>query len=119
MTSSVYDILRRKLGSVLKFVQLVDYEKKKKKKGLELITILLLVCKTYLEKFSFYHLGNLDDLIQSDFLVIPKITFDNVCKPLHYVLTSPLSSDPLNVKAVERKGKKYKQSNNSRTKRAF
>ena len=27
-----------------------------------------------------YYLGNFDDLIQSDFLVVPKITFANLCK---------------------------------------
>ena len=33
-----------------------------------------------------HHLGNLDDLIQSGFWVIPKITFANSCKPIQDVI---------------------------------
>ena len=50
-----------------------------------------------------YQLGNLDDLIQSGFSFIPKIKFANLCKPIHDVIIIPVSSDSLNLEAVERK----------------
>ena len=33
-----------------------------------------------------YHLGSFDDLIKSSFWVIQKITFANLCKPIHDVI---------------------------------
>ena len=50
-----------------------------------------------------YHLGN------CDFSVIPKIEVDNLCKPIHDVITVPVSSDPLNLEAVERKEKELQK----------
>ena len=41
-----------------------------------------------------YNLGNFDDLIQTSFWVIPKVTFANLCKPIHDVIIIPVSSDP-------------------------
>ena len=67
-----------------------------------------------------YHPSNFDDLIQSGFSVIPKITFVNLWKPIHDVIIIPVSSDPLNLETVERIEKRnYKKWNISRTKRAF
>ena len=37
-----------------------------------------------------------DDLIQSGFWVIPKITFGNLCKAIHDIIIIPVSYDPLN-----------------------
>ena len=70
-------------------------------------------------KISFlviYHLGKVDSLIQKSFRVIPKITIDNLRKAIHDVIIIPVSSDPLKIEAVERKGKNYKKNNISRTK---
>ena len=66
------------------------------------------------------HLGSSDDLIQSGFWVIPKIIFAYLCnKPIHDFIIITVSSDHLNLKNMERKGKKYTNLNISRTKRAF
>ena len=86
----------------------------KNKRGLELVTsrkfrkIPLLVIH-YLTKF--------DDMIFSSFRVIPKITFANLCKPIHDIINYSTSIWPFKI--VERKGKNYKNLNISRTKRAF
>ena len=42
-----------------------------------------------------YHLGNFDDLIQSHFWIIPKITYAYVCKTIQYIIIIPVSSDPI------------------------
>ena len=39
-----------------------------------------------------YHLGNFDDVIQSGFWVILKITFVNLCKPIYDIIIIPVSS---------------------------
>ena len=54
-------------------------------------------------------MGNFDDLMQSGFWVIPKVTFANLSKPVSKVTIIPVSSDPLNLEAVEGKGKKTKK----------
>ena len=54
-----------------------------------------------------YHPGDFDDLIQSSFSVISKITFVNLWKPIHDFITFQFSSDPLNLETVERMEKKY------------
>ena len=56
---------------------------------------------------------------RSGFWVILKITFANLSKPIYDVIIIPVSSDPLNMETVERKGIKYKKLNISRTKRAI
>ena len=79
----------------------------KKLRGLELVTSFSLSYKICLEKVLFlviYHLGNFDDLIQSGFWVIPKILFPNFCKPIQDVIIIPVSSDPVNMVTVKRKG---------------
>ena len=43
------------------------------------------------------HLGIFDDLMQSGFRFIPKITFANLCKLDFNVIIIPVSSDPLNL----------------------
>ena len=35
---------------------------------------------------AIYHLGNFDDFIQSAFLVIPNISFANLCEPIHNII---------------------------------
>ena len=52
-----------------------------------------------------YNLGNFDHFTQSGFSVIPKSRIANFCKPINKVIIFPVSSDPLNLKIVERKGK--------------
>ena len=64
-------------------------------------------------------MGDFDELIQSRSLVIPKITFDNLCKPIHNVVIIPVSSDPWNLEAAEKKEKNCKKLNILRTKWAF
>ena len=49
-------------------------------------------------------MGN--DLIQIGFPVILKITFANLCKPIHNVIIVPASSDLLSLEAVERNATK-------------
>ena len=63
-----------------------------------------------------YNLGNFDDLIQSGFWVIPKITF---AKIIHGAIIIPVSYDSLNLETAAKKGKNYKKFIISRTKRAF
>ena len=48
--------------------------------------------------------------------VIPKTAFTKSCKPVHDVIIIPVSSYSLNLETVERKGKKCKKLNISRTK---
>ena len=48
-------------------------------------------------------LDSFEDLIQSGFYIIPKITFTNLCKPMHGVIIIPVSSDPLYLENVKRK----------------
>ena len=64
------------------------------------------------------HLGNLDDLVQSGFQVIPKITCANLYKPIHSMINL-VSSNPLNLEIVESKEKNCKNLNNLRTNRDF
>ena len=66
-----------------------------------------------------YHFGNFDDPTQSGFLVIPKSTFGNLCKPIHDVTIVTVSSDPFNFEIAERKGENYKKLNISRMKKVF
>ena len=49
-----------------------------------------------------HQLGNLDDWIQSDFSVIPKVTIANLCKAMLDDVGISVSSKTLNVKNVER-----------------
>ena len=53
------------------------------------------------------------------FLVIPKITSVNLCKPIHDITHYSILFVLLNLEIVERKGKNYKNFNISRTKSAF
>ena len=67
-----------------------------------------MVAKNALKNFLFSDLssGQFDDLIQSVFGVIHKITFANFCKPTHNIIIVPVSSDPLNLeKSQEWKSK--------------
>ena len=54
-------------------------------------------------------MGKFDELIQSGFWAIPKLTFAILCKTVHIFIIIPVSSDPLNQKSVERKGKKLQK----------
>ena len=54
------------------------------------------------------HLSHSDDLIQSGFLVIPKIVFADLWKPTLEIIVIPVSSDPLSLANVERNEKKMK-----------
>ena len=51
-----------------------------------------------------YNLGYSNDLMKSSFLfwVIPKITFANLCKPIHVIIIIiPVSSEPLNLRFLD------------------
>ena len=68
----------------------------------------LFVSQNMFRKIPFvvvYHLGNFDDLLQSGFGIVPNITFDNLCKPIHDVIIIPVSSDPLNMESGNEGGK--------------
>ena len=68
----------------------------KKKRSLKLATSLTLGRKIFY--FSvIYHLANFDALIQSDFSLISKITFANLCKTFHDVIIISVSTDYLNL----------------------
>ena len=91
--------------------------KKQKESG----TSIFLGCKTF-KKIPFlviYDLGNFDNLIQSGFWIITKITFANLCKPVHDIISIPVSSLLFESGNVERKGKFFENLNTSRAKRAF
>ena len=47
-------------------------------------------------------MGYFPDLKQNGFSVIPKIIFANLCKPIQNIIIIPVSSDPLNLKVVEK-----------------
>ena len=67
-----------------------------------------------------YNLGYFNDLMKGSFMfwVIPKITFANLCKPIHVIIIIiPVSSDPLNLQTVE--GKKWQKKNTLRIGRVF
>ena len=65
------------------------------------------------------HLGIFDDLMQSGFRFIPKITFANLCKLDFNVIIIPVSSDPLNLETVESKEKALKNEYFENVKRFF
>ena len=77
-------------------------------------------CKTCLEKFLFSDLllGQFW-LVNSGFWVIPKIIFANLCKPIHHVMITQVSSDPSNLENMEMKEKNQKNLNTSRTKSSY
>ena len=52
-----------------------------------------------------YNLHYFDDLIQSVFWVVPKITFANLGKPIQDFIIISVSFDPLNLENVEGKKK--------------
>ena len=56
-----------------------------------------------------YHLGNFDDLIQCGCWIIPKIILANLGRPIHNIVTIPVSSDPLILKTAK-EGKKNTKS---------
>ena len=81
-----------------------------KQRGLELV-----------KKHSFisYTLSDhVDDVIQSGFWVIPKITSANLCNPIHDIINSSTFICPF-VSGKCGNGKFYKKNDISRTKRAF
>ena len=67
-----------------------------KTKGLKPVTSLSINWKTSLNKIFLviYHQGNFDELMQSSFCIISKITFANLCKPIYGVLIITVLSDP-------------------------
>ena len=94
----------------------------KRERVLKLATSLSFICKTCLEKIPFlviYHLGNFDDLIQSSFWLIPKITFSDLFKSIHDITTLPVHLSLWIWKMLKGSGKNYKNLNVSITKRPF
>ena len=55
------------------------------------------------------HLCHFDNLIKSNFWVIQKNTFANLCKRVHDAIAIRVSSDPFNLGTVERKEKRCKK----------
>ena len=66
------------------------------KRSIELVTIISLCCIPFL---VIYHRGNFG------FWVIQKITYANLCQPIHNIIVTPISSDSLDLETVESKGK--------------
>ena len=64
-------------------------------------------------------MGTLDDLMESDSWIIPKILFANLWKPLHDVIIILVPSDSLNLETLEEIGKNDKKLNIFRTKTEF
>ena len=65
-----------------------------------------------------YYLNKFDEIIWSDFLVIPKIASANLCKPIHDIINYASSICPFEPGKCGKEEKKYNV-NISRTKRAF
>ena len=55
--------------------------------------------------FVTYHLTKFDDVIQSSFWVIPKITSANLCKSIHDIINYSTSICPFESGKCEKKGK--------------
>ena len=66
-----------------------------------------------------YYVTKFDDEIESRFCVIPKITFANLCKPIHDITDCFTFISPFESGECREEGKKYKTLNISRRKRAF
>ena len=80
------------------------------KKGLELSYQSLFMLQNMFRKIPYlviYHVRNFDDLMQSGFQVIPKITFLNLCKPVKDVIIIPVLS-VFWISKLGMKGKNYK-----------
>ena len=60
----------------------------KNRRSLELDTSLSLGGKTYLGKLVLI-IDNFDNLMQSSVSFMPKITFDNLCRPINDVIIIP------------------------------
>ena len=62
---------------------------------------------SYGQDYDKQSLGNFDDLIQSDFWVIPKITFTNLSKPIYDIIFISVYSETLNMENVDLKRKNF------------
>ena len=59
------------------------------------------------------------DVTYNSFLIIPKTTCANLCKPIHDIINYPTSICPFESGKFGKEGKNYKKLNISRIKRAF
>ena len=59
--------------------------------------------------FIIYYLNKLDDVMQSGFWVIPKITFSNLCKPIHDIINYSTSICPFESEKYGKEGKKLQK----------
>ena len=66
-----------------------------------------------------YYLTKSDDVTYNSFLIIPKTTCANLCKPIHDIINYPTSICPFESGKSGKEGKNYKKLNISRIKRAF
>ena len=66
-----------------------------------------------------YCLTKFDHVIYSSFCVISKITSANLCKPIHYIINYFTSIFPFESGKCGKEGKKYKNLNMLRMKKAF
>ena len=56
-----------------------------------------------------YYLNKFDDIIQSSFGVIPKITSANLCKPIHGIINYSTSACPFESGKCGKEGKKLQK----------
>ena len=94
----------------------------KNKRGLELVTS----CPSgYKNKFIkipslvIYYLTKFDDIILSSFLVIPKITSANLCKPIHDIINYSTSIWPFEFGKCGKEGKKLQKFEYPETENSF
>ena len=77
----------------------------KNKRDLELVTRLFGLQNMFrkIPNLMAYYLGNIDVLKEIGFKLFQKLHFANLCKPIHGVIITPVSPDPLNLETVKRK----------------
>ena len=66
-----------------------------------------------------YYLTKFDDVIQSSFQVIPKITSANLCKPIHDIINYSTSICPFESGKCGKEGKKLQKFEYLENKKSF
>ena len=66
-----------------------------------------------------YYLTKFDDVIQSGFWVIPKITSANLCKPVHEIITYSTFICPFESGKFVKEGKKLQKSEYLKSGKSF
>ena len=99
-----------------------DWESYQKQKGSETSDQLLFWLWNKFKSsplFVIYYLTKFNDVMQSSFWAIPKITSANLRKLVHDIINYFTFICPFEYETCRKEGKNYKNLNNSRMKRAF